>query len=384
MSTVYDLRQSDDPRDVVHRAVEALANGEVVVMPTEAEYIAAASSTKPEALRRLGELRETGTAPGLLFRSGDAVGDWVPHAGRVARRLLDRCSPGPIVYSWDAEASREGAIDSLSEETRAALSPDERLRGWVPSSEFVTETLELLPDPLAFVQFSPEQRDVHAPPETVEGNGLTMVVDGSTRFASPTTWVDLDGDGYRITRSGCVEDATVHRLASRVIIFVCTGNTCRSPMAAGLFKKLIAERLGCDLDELPDRGFLVESAGLSAGYGYPASPEAITLLAERGVDLREHVSRPLTAESLAAADHVWTMTSGHLAAIRSSGVRVGSQCELLARSGGDVADPFGGTRDHYSECLRQIEELLRERLEDVLPREGESSPSVDSDRGGSQ
>src|SRR5271156_1870643 len=72
------------------------------------------------------------------------------------------------------------------------------------------------------------------------------------------------------------------------IVFVCTGNTCRSPMAEALFKKLLAERLGCTVEELPARGFSVLSAGLAAMMGGEAAEEAIEVVREYGADLTHH------------------------------------------------------------------------------------------------
>ncbi|MEQ9068753.1 MAG: hypothetical protein RLO18_18610, partial [Gimesia chilikensis] len=59
-------------------------------------------------------------------------------------------------------------------------------------------------------------------------------------------------------------------------LFVCTGNTCRSPMAEGLFRKLLSDKLGCQEDELSDRGYIVASAGLAAAMGAPPSPEGVS------------------------------------------------------------------------------------------------------------
>ena len=69
---------------------------------------------------------------------------------------------------------------------------------------------------------------------------------------------------------------------------MCTGNTCRSPLAEALAKKVLADRLGCTADELPGRGFWVLSAGVSAYGGGPASEESVTVAAEFGADLSGH------------------------------------------------------------------------------------------------
>ena len=92
--------------------------------------------------------------------------------------------------------------------------------------------------------------------------------------------------------------------AGTVILFVCTGNTCRSPLAEALFKKQLADRLGCGVGDLAGKGFFVHSAGLAAMMGGPAAAEAVAVAASYGADLSHHASRPLS-EELAAQRITW-------------------------------------------------------------------------------
>ena len=80
------------------------------------------------------------------------------------------------------------------------------------------------------------------------------------------------------------------------IIFVCTGNTCRSPMAEGLFKKILQEQ--------KKENILVSSAGLSVPVSAPASQNAITVMKEQDIDLQQHRAQQLTAAMLADADRI--------------------------------------------------------------------------------
>src|SRR5690606_12191134 len=91
-----------------------------------------------------------------------------------------------------------------------------------------------------------------------------VIDDGPCRYGEPTTVVRIDDGQWSVQSPGVVSETAVGRLASEVYLFVCTGNTCRSPLAEGLFRKLLAERLQCTEEELFDRGYVVASAGLSA------------------------------------------------------------------------------------------------------------------------
>ena len=102
---------------------------------------------------------------------------------------------------------------------------------------------------------------------------------------------------WSVVRAGVVDDATLARLSPYTIVFVCTGNTCRSPLAEALFKKKLADRLGCPVEELSRRGFLVISAGLAAMMGAAAADEAVEAAQDYGADLSGHLSRPLTGRT---------------------------------------------------------------------------------------
>lgn len=143
----------------------------------------------------------------------------------------------------------------------------------------------------------------------------------------------------------------------RSVLFVCTGNTCRSPLAERLCKRLLADRLGCEPGELESRGFVVQSAGVMAFPGDEASPPAARVAAEMGAELADHRSRPITPELLAGATDVIAMTADHLARLLYRFPDVGPTPELLCEAG-DVPDPIGGSLDEYRACARGIADNL--------------------------
>jgi protein-tyrosine phosphatase len=149
-------------------------------------------------------------------------------------------------------------------------------------------------------------------------------------------------------------------------VFVCTGNTCRSPLAEALCKKLLADQLGCTVEQLPEREFVVHSAGLAAIMGGGAAAEAVEVGRELGVDLTGHRSQPLSPELAEQADYLVAMTAGHLWSMAYQYPDLAGRCRLLNPDGDDLPDPIGCDQEVYRECARAISQHLQGLVAEIL------------------
>jgi protein-tyrosine-phosphatase len=154
----------------------------------------------------------------------------------------------------------------------------------------------------------------------------------------------------------------------KTILFVCTANICRSPMAAGIMRARI-ETLG-----LSDRVRVI-SAGVWAEPGQSASANAITTLDQRGIELGSHRSQPLTPELLREADVILVMEESHRRSIFYAAPQYLAKVFLLTEMAGrhdDVGDPYGGPLALYGRTADLLESLIDAGLPAVLKRLGVS------------
>ncbi len=363
MPEVVELREVTDRRDVIHRAVQRLSAGELVVLPSEAGYVVSGLALADGTGSRLAKEEATLT---LLVRAADETTDFLPHLSLVGLRLARRCWPGPLVLRALVNVTDgfPGFLQTLPEATRQALTPKGELALRVSSHPVLSEVAKLLRGPLLV-----RELDAFPPAEDFESpawRDVTLVVHEGSPPSAPTSVVRVNEQGWTAERLGALNENRLQLAACELIVFVCTGNTCRSPMAEGLFRNLLAQRLKCQPHDLTARGFAVTSAGLAGDFGSQASPESVEMMRRRGIDLRAHASQPLTDRLLAHADRCYTMTNHHRNAILESHPELAGRIQVLARDGTDISDPIGCGMNEYSACAASIEQHLAKILDEIL------------------
>jgi protein-tyrosine phosphatase len=361
MPTVLDWNPTVDPVEVVPSLREALLAGSPVVLPGDCGYVVVSNPASPSTTDQLDHLSTAlHTPPAILTWGPDdpgALGFTLPYS---LRRLLSRGWPAPLVLAFTAMPDWPS---NWSEPLRKRIRADGTVRFRCPEHPMFEELVPVLEVPALVVDtFLPT---VEAVFDLLEDPAAVAVSVGVLPSDDRPTVITCTGDRWEITEPGLLSEDEIEKLTARIILFVCTGNTCRSPLAESLTKKILADRLGCAAAELPRRGFWIVSAGVAASGGDPASYESVLIAEEHGADLRDHQSRPLNPRLLAAADEVVAMTRAHAQAIAARYPGFGPEPQLLCGEE-DLEDPIGAGLEVYRSCAGRIRTHLERFIQEWL------------------
>ena len=362
--------------DAARDAAATLDRGELAALRTETVYGVFARGDMQDAVDRVRALprrAETGAWGALAWHAPSVDAVIAAHEGAsieiapALRRAMRRVWPGPITLRLHGDnisalleqiGLQPGVADSHADGRHAIA-----IR--VPDDTWASLALQHAGGPVVGASVEPiDGGETASPPGSCPGGlekaGVPFVLDeGPTRFGRHSTVLDIDAEGaWSIRSEGAVSAEQVTERLATLIVFVCTGNTCRSPMAQASTTSLI-ERRG-----QAHRAVAV-SAGVAAANGARATPEAIFASEAGGASRDGQRSQPASQDLRERADVVYAMTSSHAEAARAM-LPEGQRSKVHPLDpAGDVEDPIGGPQSLYDEVARRFVGVLGRRLEEL-------------------
>ena len=328
-------------------AARLLRAGELVAFPTETVYGLGADARNPEALAKLTKVkgRRDGKPYSLLVPSLRAAEESAEGFGRIARKLARVYWPGPLTM---VVPRKDGSTIGLR-------LPDHRIaRALIAQCGFPLAT------PSANKSGAAEPITAQQVRESLDGEIAAVLDSGPAQQGRPSTVVKVLADNVQILREGNIKHDDIIQLARPTLLFVCTGNTCRSPMAAGF---CLSEFESHQREGLHTR---VLSAGTAALDGERADPMAVEAMREVNIDISTHRTRGLSPSLLDTADWIFTMTSTHKESILSFMPSCTERLQLLSKRHEEIPDPISHSlegyrhvRDKIAICLRDVVRLVQ-------------------------
>jgi tRNA threonylcarbamoyl adenosine modification protein (Sua5/YciO/YrdC/YwlC family) len=358
------VRPEEPAPEAVARAAEVLRAGGIVAFPTETVYGICADALNPAAVRRLYEAkgRDSEKLCAYLLADAKAAERVAPPLPPLAQRLAARLWPGPLTLVVPGE--REGQTVGLR----------------LPALELPRALADIAGHPLLQTSANRAGEPAALNGAAVKkalGGAVDLLLDGGRAPGSrSSTVVRCDERALTILRAGAIPTEEILEAASELTLIACTGNLCRSPLAEALFRKTIAERLGCTVADLPLFGFRFGSFGTMAMVDKPATEESAVVGREHGVDLSAHRSRVFSPRLLASARRVYCLARHHVDFLVPYFAKRPSDLELLDPRGREIHDPYGRSLKVYRRVGEQIARAVEKRVDEIL------SPSDEGGSGG--
>ncbi|MBN2592015.1 MAG: threonylcarbamoyl-AMP synthase [Sedimentisphaerales bacterium] len=352
---------------MISEAAAVIDEGGLVVFPTETVY-GIGCRVKSDSLARLDDVKGRSADKYYTLHIGrnDDVEKYVPILGLKAKKLIRNAWPGPLTVVFELDRKEIDILRyNFDGEVLKNLYKDRSIGIRCPENLIASMLLQQTKNPVVapsanIKDLSPAvQADQVL--EQLSGKIDLLLDAGPCKYKQSSTVVKIGKKGLEVLRPGFYSKEELDKLSQVKFLFVCTGNTCRSPMAEGIFRKYLAEKLQCNVDDLDKMGYKISSAGIIGSVGYPASPEAVAACAAMGVDIKAHRSKALSGELVEESDIVFAMERIHRDRVIALDSKASDKCWLLADNTG-IPDPIGHPQEFYYNCAKLIEGFVQQRV----------------------
>ncbi len=355
----------------IKEAASIIDAGGLVAFPTETVY-GIACRAQTNSLVKLNNLKGRDPAKSYTLHIGQKndVKKYVPTLRLKAEKLITNAWPGPLTIVFELDQKNiDKQKKNLEKECFKSLYKNNSVGIRCPDNPIATMLLQATQNPVV----APSANTTGQPPAIDAEQVLTQLsgqIDvlldaGPCKYKKSSTVVKIGKIHIEILRPGVYSQEELETKSAIQFLFVCTGNTCRSPMAEGIFRKYLAENLECNIDQLNKIGYKVCSAGVMGFNGAPASAEAIAACAAKGVDLRAHRNQELSIELIEGSDFIFAMERMHQERIIALNSKAAGKCFLLASDRG-ISDPIGHPQEFFNSCADMIETAVKNRISELV------------------
>jgi tRNA threonylcarbamoyl adenosine modification protein (Sua5/YciO/YrdC/YwlC family) len=365
MTVHLRIERSIPDETILDRASETLRNGGLVAFPTDTVYGLGVNVLCPESVEKIYEVKQRPKSKPLpiLLASPKQLETFMTQKNQIIDKLVHTFWPGPLtlVVTCDKEPFAGQKIGFRVPDDPIAVSIIEKSKSPIAC-------------PSANLSGQPSPKTAQEVLRDLDGK-IDLVIDaGPTQIGRESTVVEINHNEIKFLRHGyiskelidtCLNRPTLDKGKIKKVLFVCTGNSCRSVIAEGLFNHLIREK----------KPIHAISAGTTAFPGIRPSENAVIVMRDEGIDISNHLSQSLTPELIEKADLVIAMTKAHqrfiLEIAKNPEVDSKKVHLLMAFSsrwdffGVDVEDPIGQALWAYRNCLEMMRDPIQRLIESV-------------------